>query len=277
LIGSLVVGLETETDIRIKGLGGEALHGLVFGLLHKTAPDVASKLHQLEEQKPFSLSTFLEGHELKAGYSQIAGGKKATFKLSIFTKELLTTTINAFFTSLAEGEIHNLSGKPVTIATVNIGVMEANSITSFVKLLREASAETIINLEFLTPTCFKGNDIQTLFPEPKLVFSSLLRRWNAFSDTKLPEEYLGLLSSVKVSNYTLHTELINFSKYKMIGFRGRVEYRLPEETAEAFQQAMNALADFAFYAGVGAKTAMGMGQTRRIDFKDQSIRGVRNE
>jgi CRISPR-associated endoribonuclease Cas6 len=29
-------------------------------------------------------------------------------------------------------------------------------------------------------------------------------------------------------------------------------------------KALNALADFAFYCGTGAKTTMGMGQTRRI-------------
>jgi CRISPR-associated endoribonuclease Cas6 len=33
---------------------------------------------------------------------------------------------------------------------------------------------------------------------------------------------------------------------------------------EAARCQLNTLADFAFYAGVGIKTTMGMGQTRRV-------------
>jgi CRISPR-associated endoribonuclease Cas6 len=139
-----------------------------------------------------------------------------------------------------------------------------NCFTSFYKLFSEADTETVVTLEFLTPTSFKGDGIQTLFPEPKLVFSSLLRRWNTFSDIKIAEEHLELLPSIKVSNYDLRTELIHFSKYKMLGFKGKIEYRLLEKCAPHFCQAVNALANFAFYSGVGTKTTMGMGQTRRI-------------
>lgn len=112
-----------------------------------------------------------------------------------------------------------------------------------------------------------------LFPEPRLVFSSLLRHWNTFSDVKLSEEYQELLPSIKVSSYSLRTELIHFSKYKMLGFKGKTEYRLPERCPSDFYKAMNALADFAFYAGVGAKTTMGMGQTRRINSRTRLTSG----
>lgn len=265
MIGNLVIGLESKANIRVRGLGGEALHGFVFNIIRKTVPMVASNLHQLEEQKPFSLSPFLDGYELRQGYSHVGSGKTATFRLSTFTDELLGAVIEGFFTYMAEGAILNLSGRPVAISSISMSEAEDDCCTSFYKLLSEADTETVVTLEFLTPTSFKGDGIQTLFPEPRLVFSSLLRRWNAFSDAKLPEEYLELLPSIKVSNYSLCTELIHFSRYKIIGFKGRVEYRLLEKSPQPFRQAMNALADFAFYCGVGAKTTMGMGQTRRIN------------
>jgi CRISPR-associated endoribonuclease Cas6 len=49
-----------------------------------------------------------------------------------------------------------------------------------------------------------------------------------------------------------------------VGFVGRVTYGLMAEN-EAARCQLNTLADFAFYAGVGMKTAMGMGQCRRVD------------
>jgi hypothetical protein len=102
VIGNLVVELKAKANIVVKGLGGEALHGLVFTVLRRTAPDIAIRLHNLEEQEPFSLSPFLDGHELRQGYCHIGNGKTATFRLGIFTDELLSVVIESFFTHMAE-------------------------------------------------------------------------------------------------------------------------------------------------------------------------------
>lgn len=264
LLGNIVIGLSTKAEIRLKGLGGEALHGFVFNILKRASPEFASNLHHLGEPKPFCLSPLLEGHELKGGYSYIPTSGVVTFKLSLLTEELLTGAIAAFFNPMAEGEILSLSRKPVTVNSINMCPTDVDSFTSFDKLLTEAHPETMVTFEFLTPTSFRGDGIQTLFPEPRLVFSSLLRRWNTYSDVKIPEEYAETFPSIKVANYNLRTELIHFSTYKIIGFKGRVEYELPKDASEGFLRKANALADFASFSGVGVKTAMGMGQVRRI-------------
>jgi CRISPR-associated endoribonuclease Cas6 len=46
----------------------------------------------------------------------------------------------------------------------------------------------------------------------------------------------------------------------VIGFKGRVTYTYPRQIDAPTRQALNALADFGFFAGVGYKTTMGMGQ-----------------
>jgi CRISPR-associated endoribonuclease Cas6 len=46
---------------------------------------------------------------------------------------------------------------------------------------------------------------------------------------------------------------------------GRVTYHLKDRQNWEMHRQLNLLADFAFYSGVGAKTAMGMGQVRRIE------------
>ena len=54
-----------------------------------------------------------------------------------------------------------------------------------------------------------------------------------------------------------------FRRSPQVGFVGQATYGLMAEN-EAARCQLNALADFAFYAGVGMKTALGMGQCRRI-------------
>jgi CRISPR-associated endoribonuclease Cas6 len=57
--------------------------------------------------------------------------------------------------------------------------------------------------------------------------------------------------------------MLRFRRSYQIGFTGRVTYGLMADNEIARAQ-LNALADAALYLGVGYKTTMGMGQTRRI-------------
>ena len=58
--------------------------------------------------------------------------------------------------------------------------------------------------------------------------------------------------------------MINFGNYQETGFTGQCSFILSDVLSMEQVQHINALADFAVYSGVGAKTTMGMGQTRRI-------------
>lgn len=90
---------------------------------------------------------------------------------------------------------------------------------------------------------------------PELVFNSLLRRWNcvASEDLRFPKlEWQGMIAAYDLKTYALRME-----SGSEIGAQGWVRYRFPDP-----EQARIAtiLAHFAFFAGVGRKTAMGMGQ-----------------
>ena len=260
-LGKVAVGLLAEGEARLRGLGGEALHGLFFRILKRYSSDLASEIHSREEQRPFSLTPPVGDFELRHGYTIVPQGTTLTFSLAFLSEELLTASVSAFLSVLRDGRVLTLSRKPVVLQNLDL---HAGSFSSFPKIFSSASATRAITLEFVTPTSFRKNEMQVVFPQPELVFSSLLRRWNAFSELKIPEEHAVYFPLIKVSSYDLHTQLVHFSRYKIIGFKGRVEYELPEGSSEEFMQAVNALADFAFYSGVGAKTTMGMGQVRRI-------------
>jgi len=81
---------------------------------------------------------------------------------------------------------------------------------------------------------------------------------------KLDDTISSWSDRIVVARYRLETHILNFGSYQEVGFTGRCRYELDKNTPEEVAHALNALADFAFYCGTGAKTTMGMGQTKRL-------------
>jgi CRISPR-associated endoribonuclease Cas6 len=69
---------------------------------------------------------------------------------------------------------------------------------------------------------------------------------------------------IRVSGYRLKTGLLDFGTYRELGFQGDVSYEIDARAPDELVKTIQALGDFAFFSGVGAKTTMGMGQARRM-------------
>jgi len=145
--------------------------------------------------------------------------------------------------------------------------------TSWAQLAAETRPELEITLDFTSPTAFGfgqhewGKKVMVL-PLPETVFGSLVRSWNHLAPPPLQLDRDALMSYVEEHVvvkrlHGLETQMLRFRRSLQVGFVGQVTYGLMAEDEAAHRQ-LNALADFAFYAGVGMKTAMGMGQTRRV-------------
>lgn len=139
------------------------------------------------------------------------------------------------------------------------------------ELAGTATACREVNIEFLTPTCFsrdgKGPRKRLeLFPQPAWVWQSWAVRWDRFGPTSLPVESTTEQAQrwVLVSGYSLQTSTLDYGRFKQKGFRGVVRYELQPDTPTETARQLNALADFAYFGGTGYKTAMGLGQTRRL-------------
>lgn len=117
-----------------------------------------------------------------------------------------------------------------------------------------------IELNFLTSTSFKKNEEYKIFPELPLVFNNLIRKWNVYSDSMvLGEERLGnkLAESMCITDYRLHTHPFSVEGRRIRAFRGNIRLGLFKNDITRRMASM--LAAFADYAGIGIKTAMGMG------------------
>jgi CRISPR-associated endoribonuclease Cas6 len=136
-------------------------------------------------------------------------------------------------------------------------------------LITQASAsERVITFEFKSPTVFERLDRQVPLPEPRLVWTSLVDRWNdAFGVAySIPFEFIEVIENhVVVSAYHIHTQPFRQDDEIMLtGFVGQVTFRIIGSIAQEFIKITNLLADFALYSGIGKKTTRGMGMARRI-------------
>lgn len=218
---------------------GRAIHAQCFRWLASADAAVAEQLHQ-QDNLPITLA-------LKSSAS-----RHVHLRIALLKRELLAPLLWGLSEDLG-GEI-SLAG----IACRMGKWVEILQASSFEKLT-QVSPKKVVELQFLSPTSFKqGKDIQP-FPLPELVFSSLLRRWNTFAPEHLhfsAIEWKGLSSAYELKTYALKMEA-----GAEIGAQGWVRYRFSD--AEQARVA-TILAHFALFAGVGRKTAMGMGQARLL-------------
>ena len=136
--------------------------------------------------------------------------------------------------------------------------------TSYEALASAPRPTRTLAFDFASPTAFRRGEQTFLFPVPESVFHSLARTWRTFCDIPLPDD-LGdfILEKLPASRYELRTDVIKAGKYQLLGFTGQVSYRALDPDPR-YLSALNMLADFALYAGVGMRTTQGMGQARRV-------------
>jgi CRISPR-associated endoribonuclease Cas6 len=132
-------------------------------------------------------------------------------------------------------------------------------------LERSSRLPRTVTLEFASPTAFKSQEMQMPVPLPGLVFGSLVERWNAFSTVALDPDLRRFANErVAISRYWLESKPVPAKGGALrIGGVGQVTYTALDDERYTLA-ALNILADFALYSGVGVQTATGMGQCRRV-------------
>jgi CRISPR-associated endoribonuclease Cas6 len=126
-----------------------------------------------------------------------------------------------------------------------------------------------VRLGFASPTAFDSGKGNILFPEPSLVFRSLWEKWNAHAPWEIGGDILTeLVGAARVEAHRLHTQPVKLKldgKLRFFkGFVGWCEFSTGPKASPEVQRVLHLLADFAFYAGVGSKTTMGMGQAAAL-------------
>jgi len=127
------------------------------------------------------------------------------------------------------------------------------------EVLAAKPSGTLVRLHFLSPTGFNRDGLQISLPLPELVFKSLLARWRRWI---VPDAWPGLedaLSSVRVERFALESRAVPLKQGSVYrGCRGYTDYDF--SLCGDAKGPLGILASFSLFAGVGYKTAQGMGQ-----------------
>ena len=142
------------------------------------------------------------------------------------------------------------------IAAESYADIAANFVGEFAPLCRG------VEIDFVTTTSFRRNGAYVIFPEIYLLIQSALNRWNAFAERFLIEDDIShmMASFCRVTEYNLRTQYFLLEHQKISGFCGKMNIQF--EGDRVINNMLGLLFEYANYAGLGIKTALGMGAVK---------------
>ncbi len=264
---SLVLNLFPQSPIPASHLSGRHLHALFLDLVRSQDPALSTALHKQTSEKAFTLSA-LQTREPQPvlQYQQdraIAAGTPCWWRISLLDEALFGKLAHLWL-NLSLKQPWHLGAAELRVSSI-LGTAQPRQpwagFSSYAQLYEQASErDRQIKFQFYTPTTFRQTKYDSALPTKELVFQSLLRRWNQYSEIPFPE---AIVEPIFPSYFDIRTEIVIDSRSKLIGCVGEMTFAILGEVDEQTIQRINTLADFAMYAGVGRKTPMGMGMVRR--------------
>jgi CRISPR-associated endoribonuclease Cas6 len=280
---------------------GTLVHGAWLRWVQAVDPALSVRLHAENQERPFTCSALWLSDRQTQLRLQEAGQRLAVqqgqicwLRLTMLDGALFGTFARAAL-AVAEDETKRAALPPLELNGIPFDLLEMvvddragasqtswSGWTSYTKLLEQSQQRPLrsleqLALEFDSPTAFTGEHQPwgretIVWPEPQRVFGGLAQRWQRFAPAGLAEaiepEALGeyLEERVRIAGYALHTQRLHLRQALLVGFVGRCTYLLPpDDTDDHLRCQVQLLADYAFYAGVGHKTAQGLGRTRRAE------------
>lgn len=271
---SLVLNLVPTSPIYPQFLTGRHLHALFFSLVSYVDRELGDRLHNEKTDKAFTVSPLQvitqkprsREHTLQWEHPQaIPPGTPCWWRVSLLDDTLFGSLTRLWLNLNPEHPWH-LGSADLHITSI-LGTPQstqpwANACT-YAQLYEQASvSERQISLTFATPTAFRQGQYDTALPTRDSVFNSLLNRWNKYSGIELSNFSI---EAIFPNFFNIRTEIAADSRSKFIGCVGEISYRLMGDVEPLQIKQINALADFALYAGIGRKTPMGMGMVRRLN------------
>lgn len=250
---------------------GRASHSLLLRLVAERDPGLAAALHGASRPRAFTCSS-LSGGRVARHVLHLASGDEAWLRFTglqdDISEHLLYLAEKPPSTVELDGQSLQVRGATVDArdhpwaGRDDYGELCGRILHAGCCLPRSAA------VEFTSPTTFHSQNaarqrMNIPLPLPALVLGSLFERWQAFSPLSLdPDTRRYAEEMVVLSRYRLQTRLLHLKEAgRETGFVGEAAF-VSLSGAPYWVGVLHLLAAYAFYAGVGAKTAMGLGQAR---------------
>jgi CRISPR-associated endoribonuclease Cas6 len=266
---ALVFTIQPTTAATLPHSMGRAAHAAILDLLGLSDPGLPDSLHAPAAIRPLTVSNLL-GRTNAAPSSRVLPNERYRLRVTMLSAALEAIGESWLLhppTYLVLGEI----AWRVLSVTADQGRDSWAGQTSYAELAAQALNKPQRvggrwQFEFHAPVTFRRRGTCVPLPTPGLVFGSLFDKWNALSGFPLPDRLRDRFEEdILVSDFNLcSATALTKNNIVQIGAVGTCTYHMRRELA-AYQSALDMLAQFAFYSGVGAATTRGFGQVRLLN------------
>ncbi|GAB4415208.1 MAG: CRISPR-associated endoribonuclease Cas6 [Anaerolineae bacterium] len=267
---SLMLALRPAQPVTLPAHLGRAAHALLLRWLDEADPALAQRWHDADGPKPFTCSSLMGAGRMQAD-RQRALTPDQTYWLRLTSFD---PTVSARLLAVRDDPppAVELDGVAllVTGATTDPAVHPWAGVSTYEQLaapylLARQPGPRRLTLSFASPTTFRQREMNMPLPLPELVFGGLVERWNAFSPVTIsPEVRRYAAECVAISQFELRSRSVPLKDGGLqVGVTGRARY-VAVTYDRYWTNLLGLLADFAFFAGVGRLTTVGLGQCRRL-------------
>lgn len=230
-------------------------------LLHGVLMEMASDSAYIDFLHKNKLHPFTQHLEIKNG--------NCAWVLSFLTEESFEKLYQAKLTT-CQSFILKHNNQPVEITEREIQILSLKDLND---LLYNAQTPSIYRVEFITPTAFKSQGAYVIFPNLRLIYQSIMAKYDASYSTETLKDGETLEELCKASSiigYNLRTVPFSLEGARINGFCGTITLKLSKN--RTLNNFINLLFTFASYSGVGIKTTLGMGACRIVPMQPKSTR-----
>jgi CRISPR-associated endoribonuclease Cas6 len=248
---------------------GHQTHGLFLHLISHVDNNLSTRLHDEPGYRPFTVSA-LSGADKRQNSLILRQGHTYRLRVTLLDGGQIWQCLSEYF--LGTGMKQNLKLGEVEFSLQKIHSTAESDPSGWAAhtdwhTLTQSETQTSISIQFASPTAFSlGDRRYALYPEPILLWDSLMRSWNLYAPQELildkPPIREFIKQHVMISDYSLQTETLHYPKHTQKGFVGHCTYSI--KTLDGYASQLASLAQFARYSGIGYRTPMGMGQARVI-------------
>lgn len=214
-------------------------------LMEKIDPEYAGYLHQ-NSLKPYSQFLTGRGDEWQWRINTLTDDAFSMIALPLMDENVREIKLSG--KNIAFKITEKLTGE-------NIGYERLTR-----RIYLESETKKTTKVKFLTPCSFKSGGSYVIFPDVRLIFQSLVNKFDMFSDSisvKDERAVQDLCEHTKIVGYKLRSTVFHVEGIKIPAFCGEITIKIygPETLANL----AGLLLKYACWSGIGIKTSLGMG------------------
>ena len=257
MVTAAIIQLQASHQTDLPVSHGLLANAAALALFARYDPALARQLHDQNGGKPFTVSMLVTRHPGDGKTIRLAAGARCQWRITGLNQE-----VGDCLRQVRLGEQVRIGASVWQIEQVKLESRTYGDIAAQWLTMAEDKLPPVVTLQVISPAAFKRGRYEYPFPAPEVLWPSLLKRWNMWSDALCHQLPLALAEDVFLHNWQGETRRLAMGKRWAVGCTGRFSYAVAAGQTEVLRL-LHLLADFACYAGIGWQTTCGMGQVRR--------------